>query len=396
MTGASPGAPPRILHVFPTFALGGSQRRFAAVANHFGNAFRHIIWPLDGNCEAESLLAPNDAWTIERGGFARRGLIGGMRAARREMLRHNIDLIVTHNWGSIEWAAANLIPLARHVHIEDGFGPEEASRQLLRRVWFRRLVLNWHSTLVVPSLTLHKLAREVWRIRDPRLRYVPNGINCARFGIPPEIVFTEARQRGATIVGTVATLRAEKALGRLIEAIDLLRSRCPLHLVIVGDGSERELLQQDVAARKLQDFVTFTGPLAQPERILNAFDIFAMSSDTEQMPLSLLEAMAAGLPVASTDAGDVAFLLAEENRRFVVNKSASALAAAIFDLARDPEQRARLGAANRAKALTEFDQARMFDAYEALFRGRPLRELKMDENKSSWPDVVESQLKRSA
>ena len=74
-------------------------------------------------------------------------------------------------------------------------------------------------------------------------------------------------------------------------------------LVICGDGSERQALEAAARANNIVDQVVFTGYLDKPELALAGFDIFAMSSDTEQMPYGLLEAMSAGLPVAATDVG---------------------------------------------------------------------------------------------
>jgi glycosyltransferase involved in cell wall biosynthesis len=87
------------------------------------------------------------------------------------------------------------------------------------------------------------------------------------------------------------------------------------------------------------------------------------------MPLSVLEAMASGLAVAATDVGDVAAMLAEENRPFVVAPEAGALAQAMATLLADPRRRRSLGAANRARAERAFDQEVMFAAYAALFDG---------------------------
>jgi glycosyltransferase involved in cell wall biosynthesis len=112
----------------------------------------------------------------------------------------------------------------------------------------------------------------------------------------------------------------------------------------------------------------FTGYLARPELALANFDIFAMSSDTEQMPYGLLEAMAARLPAAATDVGDTKAIVAESNRRFIVpTADEAALTGALRTLLRDPALRARLGAENRAKAEREFSLDKMITAYDRLF-----------------------------
>lgn len=99
------------------------------------------------------------------------------------------------------------------------------------------------------------------------------------------------------------------------------------------------------------------------------FDLFALSSDTEQMPFSVLEAMASGLPIAGTDVGDVKAMVSSENQSFIVPPSDLALAEALRTLVLDSSLARRIGAANRAKAVREFDQEHMFAAYAKLWRG---------------------------
>ncbi|HTW72875.1 MAG TPA: glycosyltransferase family 4 protein, partial [Acetobacteraceae bacterium] len=105
-----------------------------------------------------------------------------------------------------------------------------------------------------------------------------------------------------------------------------------------------------------------------PAPLYARFDVFALSSDTEQMPLSVIEAMAAGLPVAATDVGDVRAMLSAENAPFVSRLSETELARSLVALLQAPDLRARIGAENQAKARAEFDQAAMFRAYGTLWR----------------------------
>ena len=98
-------------------------------------------------------------------------------------------------------------------------------------------------------------------------------------------------------------------------------------LVIIGDGPERQTLERLAAELGIADRVRFAGHVAAPAAEYARFDVFALPSDTEQMPLSVLEAMAAGLPVVSTDVGDVRAMVAEENAPLLVPKDDAALAA---------------------------------------------------------------------
>jgi glycosyltransferase involved in cell wall biosynthesis len=298
------------------------------------------------------------------------GFVTTITNARAVLRAHRPHVLVTYNWGAIEWAAANWSPLAPHIHIEDGFGPEEATRQLRRRVLFRRHVLNRrHSTVVLPSRTLLRLATDVWRLPPARTLYIPNGIPCERFRRPAGTI-TETFRGTGPVIGTVATLRKEKALDRLIEAFAQVLAKQPARLVIVGDGPERVGLENLVAQKNLRHAVTFTGGLSQPETAVAGFDVFALSSDTEQMPLSVLEAMAAGQPIASTDVGDVAAMVASENAPFIVPKDTSRLADALSQLIAESDLGRRIGAANQARAVAEFDEARMFATYDSLFNRR--------------------------
>ncbi|MDT7953462.1 MAG: glycosyltransferase, partial [Acetobacteraceae bacterium] len=117
--------------------------------------------------------------------------------------------------------------------------------------------------------------------------------------------------------------------------------------------------------------VHFAGHVRDPDELIQGFDIFALSSDTEQMPISLLEAMAAGLPTAATDVGDIASMLPVENRPFITPCDDRALGAALLKLARDSGLRAELGRASRQRAELHFDEAQMFDRWSAILAGAP-------------------------
>ncbi|HUB47283.1 MAG TPA: glycosyltransferase [Acetobacteraceae bacterium] len=354
-------AAPLILHVFPTFAVGGAQVRFAALANHFGPAFRHSVVSLDGALGTSERLRPDLDIRFPPVAALKNAMLTSTLRFRRLLHDWSPSLLVTNNWGAIEWAMANLPPIARHVHIEDGFGPEERNRQLRRRAWLRRLVLN-RSTVVLPSRTLQRIALTQWHLPPARVRYIANGIDLARFAPRPA---TRA-PADPPAIGTVAALRPEKNISRMLRAFALLPP--PARLTIVGDGPERAMLQAEAQSLSISERVRFTGHIDDPAPLYAGFDVFALSSDTEQMPLSVIEAMAAGLPVAATDVGDVRAMLSPANAAFVGKPSETELARSLAALLQAPGLRASVGAENQAKARAEFDQAAMFRAYEALWR----------------------------
>jgi glycosyltransferase involved in cell wall biosynthesis len=362
---------PLLLSVFPTFDPGGAQTRFINLANHFGKALRHVVTAMDGKygC-ADRLSARLDVEfyqvTLQKG-----RTITNRRAARHVLKELRPDILVTHNWGTIEWALANLPRIVHHIHIEDGFGPDESDRQFFRRVWGRRLSLH-HTILVVPSQNLYRIARNIWRFPERRVRFIPNGIDCSRFD---RGIDATGRARGsgdALVVGTVAALRPEKNLARLLRAFAMLGERTECRLVIVGEGPERSRLDCLAAELRLQDRSLFVGHVPDPERLYAEFDIFVLSSDTEQMPYTVLEAMAAGCAVVATDVGDISDMVAPPNRPFIVARDDEAIAAGLRHLIADNGLRQRIGEANKRRALAEFDQRRMFEAFTQLYGLTPV------------------------
>jgi glycosyltransferase involved in cell wall biosynthesis len=364
--------PRTVLNVFATFAVGGPQVRFAALANRYGPRYRHMIVAMDGNDACRERLSPTLDVSFPTVPIRKGAMLGNIRIFRQFLRDRRPDVLVTNNWGSIEWAMANLPAIVRHVHIEDGFGPEERDTQVRRRVLARRLALRW-STVALPSQTLTRIATTIWRLNPGRVHTIPNGIDLARFPGTHDPAVAAAWPGEGPVVATVAALRAEKNLGRLIRAfaaaIGAQPAAGPARLVIIGDGPERTGLERLAAQLGMTEHVIFAGHITDPAPFYAGFDLFALSSDTEQMPIAVIEAMAAGLPVAATDVGDLRGMLAEANIPCVVPRDDAALASCLATLLHDAALRRRIGAANRTKALQAFDQERMFAAYAALLDG---------------------------
>lgn len=355
--------PKHLLHIFPTFAVGGSQIRFGQLVRLHGARYRHTVIALDGEAGMAARLAGSGI-TVHGIDFDKRNMLESWRVFGQTLRSLKPDRLMTYNWGSIEWALVNRfgrrIP---HVHIEDGFGPEEASRQLRRRVWTRRLALSGRETdVILPSRILERIAASDWKVPARGLHYIPNGIDCARFAAP------DRNGAEGLVIGTVATLRREKNIARLIHAFAALASgRRPgaVRLLIVGDGPERAGLTQIAAALPVRDQISFAGPTDRPEEWLRRMDIFALSSDTEQMPLSVLEAMASGLPVVSTAVGDVAQMVSPANAGLVA-PAGEAFGRALASLADDPARRQQIGRANAARARELFDESVMAARYAEI------------------------------
>ena len=352
---------PLLLHAFSTFAVGGPQVRFATIANHFGPSYRHAIVAMDGNLEARERLDPGLDVTYPAIHLPKSDTLGNARRIRAALKSIRPDTLFTMNWGTIEWAIANRLQLVRHIHVEDGFGPEERNSQIPRRVLMRRLFLRGR-TVVVPSLVLKGIAVNTWRLDPARVRYLPNGIDLARFDAVTPHIWPGI----GPIIGTVAALRPEKNIARLIHAFAQARTHRVARLVIVGDGPERPALERLATELGIAAEIIFAGHTPDPTALIAGFDIFAMSSDTEQMPISLLEAMAARLPVAATDVGDIRAILPPEQCPTITACEAAPLGTALALLLDNPAQRAALGLANHTKVARDYALETMLTSWQEL------------------------------
>ncbi len=357
--------PLHLLWAFSTFTLGGAQRRFLSLADALGPAYSHSVFAMDGCLDAAE-AAPHlsldlIAGEARKGALVSRANLAMMRAI---MAESRPDLVLTTNWGAVEWIVANTgshsVP---HIHFEDGFGPDERpDAQNPKRLWARRVLFRKPGLhCVAPSQVLENVYRHAWKLPAERLHYIPNGVDCSRFAAGP--------RGGPPVIGTVAALRPEKRIDRMIEAFG--QAAIPgATLLIVGDGPDRAMLE----ARNVPG-VEFAGAQADVAPFLARMTHFAMSSDTEQMPISLVEAMASGLPVAATDVGDTKTMVCPENRPFVTSlEDTGALARSLVTLTADPDLCARLGAANAEKAVREYGLEAMAARYDALFRQRTGRD----------------------
>jgi glycosyltransferase involved in cell wall biosynthesis len=211
---------------------------------------------------------------------------------------------------------------------------------------------------------LRRIALQHWKISQSNLHYIPNGIDCARFARAQSLRSSSAEP----IIGTVAALRAEKNQARLLRAVAIVRRERSVRLVIVGDGPQRSSLQSLAGSLGLQDAVSFKGHISDPAPLYRLFDLFALTSDTEQMPYTVLEAMAAGLPIVATDVGDVRSMVSAENASLIVERDEKKVAAAILEVIRNRDAALRVGEANAARARQRYDQSAMFAAFAKLYR----------------------------
>ncbi len=356
--------PKHLLHVFSTFGVGGPEVRSCNLINHFGDRYRHTIIAMDDNYDCTSKLQPTASVEFYPVVNDKASLSKNLKTFVRALNKLKPDLLLTYNFGAIEWGAANAwVNEIPHFHWEEGFGPEEVTRQFKRRIYVRRIFLARSRKIVAVSRSLEKIALKEWKFSRQKVAYLPNGVNLQKFSRPLRDHADEM-----VIIGTVAKLRPEKNIARMIRCFAAASQDFKAKLVIVGVGAEAEALQALVAELNISSKVEFTGYQNDPSEFVKSFDIMAISSDTEQMPIALLEAMAAGCPVIGTDVGDIREMLAESNRSFLCAASDEvAYANNLKSLMINKSLRKSIGADNLVRCADYFDEQVMFEKYQNLY-----------------------------
>lgn len=359
----------RVLHLHSSFHAGGKELRSARLINAFGKGVQHdIISAEPGAFAAAAAIEPGIAANCLGNFPSLTGTPGPgrLRELARAMRGH--DLVLTYNWGAMDAVMAHRmfggsLGLPPLVHHEDGFNSDEAQGLKRTRNIYRRAALGSASAVVVPSRRLEHIAHAVWRQPAGKVRRIVNGIDTTAYRASPEpdALPGIVKRPGEFWLGTLAGLRPVKNLPRLVRAFAGLPDEW--RLVIVGEGPERDAIHDAARRHGVAHRVHLPGFVSDPAAVAGLFDLFALSSDSEQFPISVVEAMATGLAVVATDVGDVAEMVSVENRRFVVPADDEALAEALLVLSRDDALRGRIGGANRKRAETDYDSRTMVAAY---------------------------------
>ena len=364
--------PLNILHMHSSFNLGGKEARAVRLMNAFGDRARHtIVSGMPDQYSARESIAKGIKYEIAQNPPP---LTGKPSVARYEAIAkymRRFDLVLSYNWGAIDAVMAKRVfpkGMPPIVHHEDGFNADEAEKLKPQRSMYRRLALAAAHALVVPSQTLEWVALNHWKQKHPKLHRIPNGIQTALYARKPDpkAIPGFKREPGEVVVGALAGLREVKNLPALVRAVAGCSAR--VRLVIVGEGPERARIEMQARAADMADKVLLPGFLPEPHRYVGLFDIMALCSLSEQFPISVVEGMAAGLPIASFPSGDIPHMVAAENARYITPYAHEVdLRDMIQELAVDPAMRAVVGKANRARAVADYDEKAMIASYVALY-----------------------------
>lgn len=356
-----------IVHVLSSYGVGGQER--VALDLAIGQKARgHDV-------RVVSLAPPPDGAMARE--FADAGITVGRVPKRdgfdpslvprlaRELRRQRADVVHTHNpLPLIYGAPAARLAGAAAIHTKHGVNPGSRGHRLLRRA-----AAQLAHAFVAVSDTTAAQARAQNDAPLSRLHTIPNGIRLDRYAPDPEARAAARVELGlgdAWVVGTVGRLDAYKNQALLVRAMAPLLSS-NVRLVIVGDGDARPDVEAAVAALPDPRWVVLTGRRMDVPRLVHAFDVFALSSKTEGLPLVVPEAMAAGLPIVTTNVGGLPSVVDDGVTGLLVPVDDAALRDALTKLANDHERARAMGAKAREVALDRYSHDRMVDAYLELY-----------------------------
>lgn len=368
----------RILHVLDNLGRGGLQNGLVNLIDRLDpRRFEHIVCSTRYLASEQSHQFPADR--------ARVVCVSGKDKASRfqapELARiireSQPDIVHSRNWGGVEAIlAGRWTGSAALVHSEHGLDPDTVDSEPWRRIAVRRLAYSIADRVFCVSDQLRQLYAGRTGFPSTRISVIHNGVDTTKF--IPDAAARERLRREFGLrpedfcIGCVGRFSPIKDYPTVLRAVgELDKTVQNWRLLIVGDGPERPRMEELLAQHPAWGGkVTFLGLSKRVAELLNAMDVYVLSSITEGISNSLLEAMAAGLPVLATATGGNPEVVADgqSGMLFPVG-DAPALARHLLTLHARPERRAALasGALNRIRE--SFSLEAMVRNYESLYLG---------------------------
>jgi glycosyltransferase involved in cell wall biosynthesis len=290
-----------------------------------------------------------------------------VREIRRLVRAHGIDVMHTHGYKADIYgyiaARSEGTPLVATCHNWLAGGAALAAYNFLDRIALKRF-----DTVCAVSPPISDKLLSLGLHRE-RVTVIPNGIDVHAFDPGRHIGREEAQSGAKQVVGIVARLDLQKGFDYLLRAVATLRGSFPgLRLLIVGEGPDRAAIEQMVRRYELGEVVTMAGQRTDMPAVYAGIDIFVLPSLNEGLPMTLLEAMAAGKPIVATRVGAIATVITDQLTGLLIAPAdEAALVHALSRLLADSELRLRLGQNARAHVEQNFTAAAMVQKYRTVY-----------------------------
>ena len=371
-----PAAADIVVHLLYRFEFGGIQSLLAeCIARTSSAPIRHVVICIaDYDLAAIKTLGDVELVTLNKQAC---GTWSAHRKLFAELRRLKPSLLNTYNIGAIEYAFTGAIAgVPRRVHAEHGRGMVERLGTNKKYNFLRRILSPLIETFITVSDDLTVWLSDAVSIPKRKVMLIRNGIDTERFHpkkIRGERTSKQSVMSTPFIIGTVGRLDAIKAQAVLIDAYILLRDRfrnspISLSLVIVGEGPLSSALAEKIRVAGIEKCVWMPGARHDIAEILRSLSVFVLPSISEASPITLLEAMATGLPVVASRVGGIPELIGENLRGTLVAPSDfEALADAIGCYVTEPSLGHRHANAARRFIVENYNIEITVNAYRALY-----------------------------
>lgn len=368
---------PLVVHLIYRLDVGGLETLLIECINRMPpERYRHAIVCLTTSSAFENKITALDVAVYAL--HKQSGLSLATHVHFYKLIRRLKPAILhTYNLAAIEYhvmAAMAGVPVRLHAeHGRDATDPHGKNR---KHNALRRMIAPLLHRFIPVSADLQHWLQHVVHIPARKLQLVPNGVDTERFTARPEHCTTQSPfpfPPDSIVLGTVGRLQAVKDHHCLIDAFAQLRTLVPelahrLRLVIVGDGPCSAALHQQVQALELHDVVWLPGARDDIALLMRHLSVFVMSSIAEGTPVTILEAMASGLPVVATRVGGIPEVVQPGHTGLLVDaQDALALANAMATYCVQPTLAKQHGAHGRARVEAHFSIKTTVATYLALY-----------------------------
>lgn len=258
-------------------------------------------------------------------------------------------------------ARANHVPTVSTVHGFTGGGARNRLYEIVQAFALRRM----DAVIAVSAPLVSRLA-EAGVLRE-RIKLVPNGLTATNV----TLTRSAARQRlgigpDDLVVGWVGRVSREKGADVMLDALAACDPQW--RLSVIGEGPELDRLQKQAVMLGIAERVVWHGAVADAGSLLAAFDAFVLSSRTEGTPITLLEAMSAGVPIVATRVGGVPDVISSAHAILVAPEAPAEIARALEEVRREPMTSAHRSELARERLLQSFSYAAWLDAVDTVYR----------------------------
>ncbi|MEM6504481.1 MAG: glycosyltransferase [Planctomycetota bacterium] len=365
---------PVIAHVLHRLERAGAEVLAAGLARDLRERFDFVFLCLDGLGPLADVLN-EDGFVVES--LDRKpGLDRSLAHRLRDRLHHHrVDVVHAHQYTPFFYSAMARGLFSKHppiVFTEHGrHFPDQRS---MRRILANRLLIKRTDKITAVGRFVKKALIKNEGLPGQRIEVVHNGIEPGPE--PDEAERIRARQLLAIdnvrpVVMQVARFHPVKDHGTALRAWSIVHAKMPnALLVLIGDGPERDNLEQLVEQLNLQDAVRFTGAVENVRELIPAADLCMLTSLSEGLSVTLLEAMAANKPIVATDVGGNPEVVVDgETGLLAPRGDIEAVAQSILKLLPNAPYTARtLGKAGRRRLLQDFTKERMHRSYAGYYQ----------------------------